>query len=85
MDSHLFTCCGSPAYAAPELVAGKEYVGAEVRLGLLFHCRRRRGVSRSLISLSSRCVWVSYFTVVVVEVRLGLLFHCLDSRLLSCI
>jgi len=30
MDSHLFTCCGSPAYAAPELVAGKEYVGAEV-------------------------------------------------------
>ena len=85
MDSHLFTCCGSPAYAAPELVAGKEYVGAEVRLGLLFHCRR--GVSGSLISLSSssRCVWVSYFTVVVVEVCLGLLFHCLDSRLLSCI
>jgi len=30
MDSHLFTCCGSPAYAAPELVAGKQYVGAEV-------------------------------------------------------
>jgi len=32
MDSHLFTCCGSPAYAAPELVAGKEYVGAEVSI-----------------------------------------------------
>jgi len=30
MTSHLFTCCGSPAYAAPELVAGREYVGAEV-------------------------------------------------------
>ena len=30
MESHLFTCCGSPAYAAPELVAGKQYVGAEV-------------------------------------------------------
>ena len=23
MDDQLFTCCGSPAYAAPELVSGK--------------------------------------------------------------
>ena len=26
------TCCGSPAYAAPELVAGKTYLGAEADL-----------------------------------------------------
>jgi hypothetical protein len=32
MDSQLFTCCGSPAYAAPELVSGKEYLGSEVIL-----------------------------------------------------
>jgi len=37
MDSHLFTCCGSPAYAAPELVAGKEYVGAEVCILVNLH------------------------------------------------
>ena len=32
MDDHLVTCCGSPAYAAPELVAGKSYLGAEADL-----------------------------------------------------
>ena len=29
MKDHLETCCGSPAYAAPELICGKEYLGAE--------------------------------------------------------
>jgi len=29
MDSILETCCGSPAYAAPELVTGQNYLGAE--------------------------------------------------------
>ncbi|KAL5018480.1 hypothetical protein ScPMuIL_004202, partial [Solemya velum] len=32
MENHLYTCCGSPAYAAPELVSGKEYLGAEADL-----------------------------------------------------
>ena len=36
MDNQLQTCCGSPAYAAPELVAGKEYLGAEVCAQKLF-------------------------------------------------
>ena len=29
MESILETCCGSPAYAAPELVSGQRYLGAE--------------------------------------------------------
>ncbi|XP_069123059.1 maternal embryonic leucine zipper kinase-like isoform X1 [Argopecten irradians] len=32
MENHLYTCCGSPAYAAPELVSGKEYLGSEADL-----------------------------------------------------
>jgi len=32
MDNFLTTCCGSPAYAAPELIAGKSYLGAEADL-----------------------------------------------------
>ncbi|KAL7636620.1 UNVERIFIED_CONTAM: hypothetical protein RMT77_013397 [Armadillidium vulgare] len=29
MDQRLATCCGSPAYAAPELVSGRQYLGSE--------------------------------------------------------
>lgn len=29
INSHLDTCCGSPAYAAPELISGQAYLGSE--------------------------------------------------------
>ncbi|RUS79320.1 hypothetical protein EGW08_012938, partial [Elysia chlorotica] len=32
MESHLATLCGSPAYAAPELIAGRQYLGSEADL-----------------------------------------------------
>lgn len=32
MEKQLKTCCGSPAYAAPELIAGKQYLGSEADL-----------------------------------------------------
>jgi len=32
MENLLSTCCGSPAYAAPELILGKSYLGAEADL-----------------------------------------------------
>ncbi|XP_023220940.1 maternal embryonic leucine zipper kinase-like isoform X1 [Centruroides sculpturatus] len=40
MTSHLATCCGSPAYAAPELISGKQYFGNEVdiwSMGILLY------------------------------------------------
>ncbi|XP_007524158.1 maternal embryonic leucine zipper kinase isoform X1 [Erinaceus europaeus] len=39
-DDHLQTCCGSLAYAAPELIQGKSYLGSEAdvwSMGILFY------------------------------------------------
>uniref|UniRef100_A0A5F8G9F6 non-specific serine/threonine protein kinase n=1 Tax=Monodelphis domestica TaxID=13616 RepID=A0A5F8G9F6_MONDO len=39
-DYHLQTCCGSPAYAAPELIQGKSYIGSEAdvwSMGILLY------------------------------------------------
>lgn len=40
MNCLLDTCCGSPAYAAPELISGKEYLGSEAdvwSMGILLY------------------------------------------------
>ncbi|KAL4240820.1 hypothetical protein ACF0H5_001608 [Mactra antiquata] len=40
MENVLYTCCGSPAYAAPELISGREYLGAEAdiwSMGILLY------------------------------------------------
>ena len=36
-ESFLKTACGSPLYAAPEILEHKEYRGPEVRFNIIFH------------------------------------------------
>ena len=39
MGSHLETCCGSPAYAAPELISGKCYLGNQSYYTIVYHLK----------------------------------------------
>ena len=38
MTQRLGTCCGSPAYAAPELVSGRQYLGMEDLMFVYLFC-----------------------------------------------
>lgn len=61
LDYHLNTCCGSPAYAAPELIQGKAYIGSEVGstvLGLFLSHHVFKGDSDLLTWFLLNTTWV---------------------------
>lgn len=67
IDSQLFTCCGSPAYAAPELVSGREYLGSEVR--------SRKG-SRSFNGFWSRVLHFNFDNYFLFSLKFRIWMNC---------